>query len=112
MATAKSLFDSGRYDWCLFLGHLVIEKTLKAHWVKDNKNDAPPKMHNLLAIAERTKLILSEEQKLFLLNINDFNLEVRYPDYKLQFYKKCNKVFSKDKFDRIEGMYKWLLKQI
>jgi HEPN domain-containing protein len=28
--TAESLFSTGKYDWCLFLGHLVLEKGLKA----------------------------------------------------------------------------------
>ncbi len=28
LATAKDLFKNERYDWCLFLAHLVIEKTL------------------------------------------------------------------------------------
>ena len=32
--TAEALFASGKYDWCLFLGHLVLEKILKAHYVK------------------------------------------------------------------------------
>jgi HEPN domain-containing protein len=41
--TANSLFSNGKYDWCLFLGHLVLEKALKAVYVKDNKNRLPPK---------------------------------------------------------------------
>jgi len=27
--TAESLLSAGKYDWCLFLGHLVLEKGLK-----------------------------------------------------------------------------------
>lgn len=112
MAAAETLFKNKRYDWCLFLGHLVIEKALKAFWIRDNANNTPPKIHNLLKLAEETKLELTEEQKLFLLNINDFNLEVRYPDYKLNFYKKCNKAFSNTNFRKIKGLYVWLKKQI
>jgi len=33
-------------------------------------------------------LELTEEQKYFLDEVNDFNLEIRYPDYKFEFYKK------------------------
>ena len=43
--TAESLFSAGKYDWCLFLGHLVLEKVLKALYVKDNENRMPPKTH-------------------------------------------------------------------
>jgi HEPN domain-containing protein len=30
LGAAEQLFLSARYDWCLFIGHLVTEKTLKA----------------------------------------------------------------------------------
>ncbi len=30
LEAANSIFASGRYDWCLFVAHLVIEKVLKA----------------------------------------------------------------------------------
>jgi HEPN domain-containing protein len=26
LETAESLFTAGRYDWCLFISHTVIEK--------------------------------------------------------------------------------------
>jgi len=26
---AEKLFSAAKYDWCLFIGHLVVEKTLK-----------------------------------------------------------------------------------
>jgi len=31
--TANSLFSSGKYDWCLFISHLVLEKLIKAFYV-------------------------------------------------------------------------------
>lgn len=33
-ATMKNLVGSKDYDWALFMGHLVLEKTLKALYVK------------------------------------------------------------------------------
>lgn len=30
LESAETLFENRRYDWCLFLGHLVLEKVLKA----------------------------------------------------------------------------------
>jgi len=58
---AKSLFSSGKYDWCLFVGHLVLEKILKAFYVLKNKNEIPPKTHNLLKITDSTDIELSKE---------------------------------------------------
>jgi HEPN domain-containing protein len=112
LATAEDLFENKRYDWCLFIAHLVIEKTLKAIWVRDNGNNIPPKVHNLLKLAESVDKDLSDEQKVFLLNINDFNIEARYPDYKFSFHKKCTRKFTTETFDEIKVLYKWLLKQI
>lgn len=112
LVTAEDLFENKRYDWCLFLAHLVIEKALKALWVRDNNNNIPPKVHNLLKLTESIKIDLSEEQQMFLLNINDFNIEARYPDYKFSFHRKCTRKFTTKTFNEIKAFYKWLLKQI
>jgi len=110
--TAENLFSSGKYDWCLFIGHLVLEKILKAIFVQDNKNQLPPKTHNLIKLAENTHLSLTEDQKLLLDQINDFNLDVRYPQFKNEFYKKCSKPFTEQYFKQIEDISKWLKSQI
>ena len=33
LTVMESLFDNGHYVWALFVGHLVLEKILKAHYV-------------------------------------------------------------------------------
>ena len=33
--TMQNLLKSGDYSWALFLGHLVLEKLLKAHYVNN-----------------------------------------------------------------------------
>lgn len=106
--TAESLFATGKYDWCLFIGHLVLEKILKALYVQDNKNKLPPKIHNLVKLSECTNLVLSVEQRIFLDEVNDFNLEVRYPAYRQEFYKKCTKDFAEPYFKRIKEMFQWI----
>ncbi len=110
--TARSLFLSGKYDWCLFLGHLVLEKILKAIYIQDNNNQLPPKTHNLVKLVRHTRLTLTEEQEFFLDEVNDFNLEARYPQYKKEFYKKCDKEFSEYYYRNIEEMKVWLKSQI
>ena len=110
--TAESLFKSSKYDWCLYIGHLVLEKTLKALFVEKNDNKIPPKTHNLLKIAELSSLELTEDQKVFLDEVNDFNLESRYPDFKFEFYKSCNKQFAEHYFKRIKEFYQWLKFQL
>jgi hypothetical protein len=45
----------------------------------------PPKTHDLVKLSQATSLKLSEEQIMFLDKINSFQLEARYPDYKVNF---------------------------
>jgi len=109
---AESLFAAGKYDWCLFIGYLVLEKALKAVYVRDNQNRVPPKTHALLKLVEKTSLKLDDEQKLYLDEVSDFNLEARYPEYKREFYKRCTKEFSEKHFARIKEYYSWIKSQI
>jgi HEPN domain-containing protein len=60
-----SMFKSGHYVWALFLGHLVLEKLLKAVYVK-NVDANVPYTHDLTKIAAKADLSLSEDQKDFL----------------------------------------------
>lgn len=104
---AESLFDNERFDWCLYIAHLVIEKILKAHYVKFNE-DVPPRTHNLAIIALKTELVFTSEQLDSLDRITRFNLEARYPDEKFQFYKICTKEFAEENFKQIRDLYQWL----
>src|SRR5438552_9999001 len=78
--TMISLYDNKRYNWSLFVGHLLIEKLLKALYVKRN-NEFPPFLHNLYRLSELCKLELNEEQQLFMVTTTTFNINTRYDDY-------------------------------
>jgi len=108
----NTIFKSGKNDWALFIGHLSIEKLLKALWVKNNENVTPPKMHNLLRLAELSKIKLRKNDFSFLLDLTSFNIEARYPDKKFEFYKMCTKDFTKKYIIKIESYHQWLKKKI
>ncbi|KAA3614003.1 MAG: HEPN domain-containing protein [Calditrichaeota bacterium] len=101
------MLKSGRYDWCLFVGHLALEKTLKAIFVERNDNNMPPKIHNLVRLADLCSIELDKGQKFLLDKINDFNIQTRYPDYKLNFYKRCTKEYTNEYFNKIKELYGW-----
>lgn len=86
--TIHNLFNSKDYDWSIFIGHLVIEKLLKAYYVK-HRDGNYPQIHDLLRLADRAGLILSNEQKDILDEVTGFNISVRYEDYKKEFRNKC-----------------------
>lgn len=107
----QHLFDAGDYSYSLFFGHLVLEKTLKAYFVKIN-NEHAPYTHSLTYLSEKSNLNLTSLQLSLLEEVNQFNLEARYPDKKFEFYKICTKDFTSSYIAKIEEFYKWLLTQI
>lgn len=107
MESAETIFSSGKYDWCLFVGHLALEKILKALFVDKNNNNIPPKIHNLVRLAEFAEVSLSDEQKISLDKINDFNIQTRYPDYRFEFYKRCNEEYTTTHLVKIKEFYTW-----
>ena len=106
-----SLFVNGHYTWALFVGHLVIEKLLKAYYVKIIDVNAP-QIHHLLKIAEQTGFELSEDQKDFLLEVTTFNIKARYPDFKQRFYQKATKEFAGQYIQKIKEFRTWILNKI
>lgn len=108
LTVATSLFESKKFDWCLFLAHLVLEKALKALYVKKDISLIPPKIHNLNRLAELIDIKLSDNQILLYDRVNDFNIEVRYPQYKNEFYKTCTEDFAKEYLGKIKQEFLWL----
>jgi HEPN domain-containing protein len=108
LETAESLFKSEKYDWCLFICHIIIEKGLKAVYVLKHDNSIPPKIHNLVRLAELSEIELAEDKIDLLDHINDFNIEARYPDYKFSFYTTCTKEYTEGYFKKIKEMFIWI----
>ena len=111
LPVAESMLANGHYNWSLFVGHLVLEKLLKAIYVKEHQKLAP-RIHDLVKLAKSINLNLSDKQLVFLSEVSDFNMESRYPDEKNQFLKQCNREFAEKYLKQIKEMYSWLKKQI
>ncbi len=103
------LKNTERYDWALFIAHLSLEKLLKAAWIKNNNSNQPPMIHNLLKLSNDAGLNLTDEQKIVLAEFNDFNIETRYPDYQLHFYRLCTKDFTEKKLIQLKDVYQCIL---
>jgi len=103
------LKEKNRNTYCLFFGQMVIEKVLKALYAKNNKG-APyaPKTHDLLYLAEKLNLELTEEQEVTLNEITTFNLSTRYDDYKRAFYNKCTDEYTEEQINKIKEVKAWL----
>jgi len=101
--TMKSLVKSRRYASSLFFGHIVLEKILKALVVNQTKAHALY-THNLILLMKISKVELNKSEIDLLKMVNDFNIEARYPEYKLKFYKFCT--------EEVDKLYKKLCQKL
>lgn len=85
------LFQSKKYLQALFFMHLVLEKLLKAHWIKNNDSNVPPKTHHLTLLYKQSGISLSDEETDFLQTMSTYQIEGRYPDYISLLHKTLNK---------------------
>jgi HEPN domain-containing protein len=101
------LARAGSNNWALFMGHIAIEKLLKAWFVKQNGTHAPF-THNLYRLAELGGLKIDEEKTEWLFRITTFNINARYDDYKKEFYSLCTADFTKEWMGKIEILRQWI----
>ena len=107
----KKNFETEQYTWSLFIGHLMLEKLLKAIYAKVNSNNPyPPKIHNLNILAEKCNIKLDERKARILFTCNSFNISARYEDYKNEFYERCTKEYTSEQIENIKEVREWLKK--
>ena len=62
-STFRHLLESRDNHWALFMGHIVIEKLLKALIVQNNEEGVPvPRSHDLLLLAQKARLEIDERR--------------------------------------------------
>ena len=90
LQTAEAMVNSGRYLYVAFMCQQAVEKILKAIYCH-TLNVLPPRTHNLLYLVDLLKLEMSESEKIFLSQLNQFYLENRYPDAQGKLAKEMDK---------------------
>ncbi len=105
--TMLTLYNSKSFGWSLFLGHISIEKLLKALYVKQYKEHAPF-THNLYRLSELIGLDITDEYSDWLDEITSFNLNARYDDYKKEFYKLCTHDYTTTWIEKIKIIRTWI----
>lgn len=96
--TADLLIREKRNLHGLFFCHLVMEKAIKAHFVKKTEEVAP-RSHNLVYLSENAGLEFDDETQVFVGILMKYQLQGRYPDYSpvLPDQKQVNGYFRKTK---------------
>ena len=105
---AELLLKKQKIRHALFLAHLGMEKILKACIVKVTEK-MPPRIHNLVRLAELAKLSLSDEQTIFLRQFDFYQIEGRYPD---SMDIRMSPESAAAKIQRAREIYQWIKNQL
>jgi len=109
--TMMNLYNSKDYHWSLFIGHIVIERLIKATVVKEINNHAPF-THDLRRLAKLSQIEFKNEHLAWLDAITTFNLNARYDSYKQAFYKKCTSEFTAKWISNIKELRQWIKEKL
>jgi HEPN domain-containing protein len=107
LGVANAMFKTQKYPYALFMGHLALEKLLKALVVKYTKAHAPLS-HSLAYLAERSGVEIPEKILIKLREFMEFHFEARYPDETKAFYKKCTSTYTARKLREMKEVIKWI----
>jgi HEPN domain-containing protein len=106
-----ALAQSKKYNWALFLGHIVLEKLIKAYFVKITGTHAPY-THDLRLLAKKSGMDMPDDMALNLDVITSFNINARYDSFKEDFYKRCTPEFSAEWVEKIKDLRLWIKKML
>jgi HEPN domain-containing protein len=108
----NTLFGGKNYLQSLFFAHLVIEKLCKSVWIKYNEENVPPRTHNLIHLLSATPIQLTDDWSQFILSLNRFQLEGRYPDCLTKMHNICNEQFTRSMLETTNQLRLWLLEKL
>lgn len=106
------LMKGRKYVHALFFGHLYLEKLTKALWVKNHKENYPPKIHNLVRILELSEIKPNDNDMEFLDVLNWFQIEGRYPDYVNNLVKETTKNLAVQYIKQIKSISRCLKEKL
>lgn len=106
-AVAHELLANGRIRHGLFFAQLALEKLLKAHVCRHTR-DVPPRIHNLVRLAELAALRPDAQQREILAEMSAFSLEGRYP---APFIPPPSVQEARAYMERAQQVWEWLQSQ-
>ncbi|RJQ46347.1 MAG: HEPN domain-containing protein [Nitrospiraceae bacterium] len=105
--TADAMFNSRRYLYVLFTCQQAAEKMLKALVTKNTKQ-FPPKTHDLLRLADLSRVDIDETRKEFLAKLSYYYIETRYPEEVVKISKDINRKTAFEYLNNTKAILKWL----
>ena len=105
--TARAMFHSGRHLYVLFCCQQAVEKMLKA-LVAERSKELPPRIHNLVRLADAAALEMSDEQADLLRELSAYYLQTRYPEEISDLGSQVKENEARRILDQTEEIVRWL----
>lgn len=96
----------------LFFAHLVVEKLLKAHWVRENHENFPPRTRSLDFLIGQTELLPAPSDMDTLRVLNSWNIEGRYQDYRDVVFRTTTREYAAETLEKVDKIRQWLLEKL
>ena len=109
--TAQAMLDSGRLLYVLFCCQQADEKMLKGVIAK-RTNEFPPRLHNLMRLAEHAGLEIEEEQLSFLGKVSSYYIQTRYPEEIETLSREVSGEMAREVLSKTEATIEWLSSMI
>ena len=110
--TASYLLDGKKYVHALFFCHLTIEKICKALWIKNNEENVPPKIHNILKILNQGQIDVDNSFLELINELNKYQIEGRYQAEIFEIEKSTTKNIANNIYNETIKLKEWLLKKL
>ena len=112
--TADAMLASQRYVYVVFMCHISLEKMLKACVTELTDLDMPPKIHNLVRLAEIASVLnsMTDEQRRFLIRLNDQQVATRYPEELSALFNVYTRAFVESILASTKELRTWLRHQL
>lgn len=111
LETAEQMYESGRYIYTIFVGHLALEKILKAK-VQEVTGRLPPKTHNLRYLVKLSSLEVPENMFEFLSKLSDVSIPTRYPENFEELVEAYDKRVVRKYADKTKEVFEWMRKSL
>ena len=110
LEVAKSMLDTRRNIYCIFMCHLSLEKALKGLYVKRTA-EFPTKTHNLIYFVDKIGLGMSDTHMEFLSMLNTLSVPTRYPEDLERLMKSYSKERTTAILQQTKIIQQWIKQQ-
>lgn len=110
MDTARAMYKSGRWSFCMFMCQQTIEAILKAGYIH-LKKEPPPYIHNLVLLVNQIGLKLPRDIDAAIILANAHYIKARYKEDRFN-PKIYNRKSAHQLLKETEETIKWFIKNL